>query len=1383
MMTLLQINLHRFGLPVLVLALLIGLGFSASGAGRSFFGTACPVATALIDTTTVEASICTGIAYEFGDQMLTESGTYTETFMASDGTDSTVVLILTVLPAPVTDLFAGICEGDTYEFFGETLTETGTYSHTLTTPEGCDSIINLILRVVPFFDIMESARICEGDTIDFGGVALTESGIYVDSLTAVGGCDSIRTLVLTVLKHSETNWNVGICEGSTFIFNGDTLDQSGMYVHVLPAANGCDSIITLNLTVAAFFETEFSVTICEGESYSFAGEDLTSSGIYMDSLLAAGGCDSTLILNLTVLPPTPTTFAVATICDNQTYTFGDLDLVDPGTYTATLEGPNGCDSTVVLTLTVLPTSSTDISATICSNETYEIAGLSLNETGEYSFVFPAENGCDSTVLLQLTVLPTSETTFNETICNGSTFEFEGEILDASGTYSATYTAENGCDSTVVLNLVVLPELITDLEATICTGESYEFDGIVLTDPGFYTALLSSELGCDSTVNLTLTVAPLEETELVEAICPGTSYNFNGEELSEAGVYVANLTTVFGCDSTVTLTLSIFDPIPVTELSVTICEGESYFFFGLFLTAAGQYDSTLLAANGCDSVIVLNLEVLPVSTTELTEEICAGESVEFNGMTQTESGIYTEIGTGANGCDSLTTLNLTVLPVLETTLDISICANETYEFQGDPLNTAGTYTAVLVAPNGCDSTITLNLEVLPLSETALNVSICSNESYPFNGQNLNTSGTYTALLAAENGCDSTVTLILDVLEAPVTTIQATICSNQTYDFNGEPLDMSGVYVQGFVAENGCDSSVVLTLTVLPIADITVSAQICDGSTYFFDGEPLNSSGTYFGMFVTTGGCDSLVTLELSVLDTLVTNISATICGNESYLFNNEALTESGTYEAFFTASGDCDSLVVLALTVLPTSSTDLEASICAGESYEFQGIALTESGIYAVLLTNADGCDSTITLTLTVLETSSTDLEASICAGESYEFQGDMLTEAGVYTAMLTNAAGCDSTVTLTLAVSLATSSELEASICEGESYDFNGDDLTESGVYTALLTNAAGCDSTVTLTLTVLETSSTDLVESICTGESYLFNGDELTETGIYTVILTNAAGCDSTVTLRLRVLPASQTNLSERICVGETYEFQGALLSASGTYTALLPAANGCDSLVVLELFVLPTVQTDLQAQICDGDSYDFNGEALTEAGVYTALLTGSNGCDSIVVLTLGVTTINTAVSLSGNTLTAAATNVAYQWIDCTTNTPIAGATESSFTPSVTGNYAVVLTTPDGCSATSVCIDVIIVSTGEALKGLAWQIQPNPARTSTTIRLENPLSTELYLELFDQTGRILNRQRIAEGAQQVEIDLKNLPQGLFLVRLTNGQNSSETKRLVKLTD
>ncbi|MCC6412222.1 MAG: hypothetical protein IT270_11225, partial [Saprospiraceae bacterium] len=120
---------------------------------------------------------------------------------------------------------------------------------------------------------------------------------------------------------------------------------------------------------------------------------------------------------------------------------------------------------------------------------------------------------------------------------------------------------------------------------------------------------------------------------------------------------------------------------------------------------------------------------------------------------------------------------------DTTIEASICDNETYTFNGSVLDQPGTYEVVLIASDGTDSTVTLILQVLPTAQTTVDATICEGETYSFNGQMLQLAGTYTAVLPAFNGCDSTVTLKLNVLPSSQTMLEATICEGETYTFGG------------------------------------------------------------------------------------------------------------------------------------------------------------------------------------------------------------------------------------------------------------------------------------------------------------------------------------------------------------------------------------------------------------------------------------------------------------------------------------------------------------------------------------------------------------------------------------------------------------------------
>ena len=127
-------------------------------------------------------------------------------------------------------------------------------------------------------------------------------------------------------------------------------------------------------------------------------------------------------------------------------------------------------------------------------------------------------------------------------------------------------------------------------------------------------------------------------------------------------------------------------------------------------------------------------------------------------------------------------------------------------------------------------------------------------------------------------------------------------------------------------------------------------------------------------------------------------------------------------------------------------------------------------------------------------------------------------QSGDYTTITTNIAGCDSVVTLHLTVNHATASDTSATACE--SFTWEGETYTVSGDYTTIKTNSAGCDSVITLHLTVNHATASDTSVVVC--ESYTWNGETYTQSGDYTVYLTNAAGCDSVATLHLTFLDLS---------------------------------------------------------------------------------------------------------------------------------------------------------------------------------------------------------------------------------------------------------------------
>ena len=1153
--------------------------------------------------------------------------------------------------------------------------------------------------------------------------------------TDEGQSDQVARAQQVPFSVTDTEIDTAICLGESYIFDGDTLTTSGQYQAIFMDVNGEDSIVTLNLTVVPPpAVTTLSVTLCSGESYVVGGDTLSSTGFYSVVLATTAGCDSIVNLILTVLPPRPATEVEANICFGESYLFNGDTLVESGSYSTIFESIFGCDSTVNLTLSLGPDSisTTNLEAEFCSNESYLFNGDTLTAAGIYTAVLQNQSGCDSIITLTLTALPTAQTFLQATICGDSLYVFYNDTLTQSGLYTEVLdgAAANGCDSTVTLSLTVLPVSSTVLDASICTGESYDFNGDVLTTGGIYTTVLTNANGCDSTITLTLVELAPSQTALVTTICSDATYLFDGEELSESGVYTAVYTNEVGCDSTVTLNLTVVPADLGSSLAVTICEESAYDFYGDTLTQSGIYTALLTNVNGCDSTITLTLTVREPDLTLIEASVCAGETYLFNGENLGAPGAYTALLVNANGCDSLVILNLSVLPVSGSSIEASFCSGDTYAFNGEDLSAGGVYTALLTNAVGCDSTVTLILTELATSQTSLDATICEGETYPFEGQDYTESGVYSASYTNAAGCDSTVTLTLTVLADLGETLNVTICEEETYEFYGETLFESGVYTQVFPGSNGCDSTITLNLTVR-LVDLTLLEEtFCEGQTFLFNGENLGSPGVYTALLTNSDGCDSLVILNLSLSTGVSSEITDFFCEGGSYDFNGQTLTEPGVYTAMLTTEAGCDSIITLTLTLRDPDLTLLEETICEGQSYEFNGETLFAPGAYTALLTNSLGCDSLVILNLTALPTDITPAAATICEGDVYDFYGQNLTAPGIYVNALTNVNGCDSNIVLTLTVLEPDTTELEVEVCEGQLVEFNGQILVESGIYTALLTNSNGCDSVVVLDLTFVPTSGSTTEASICPNEVYPFNGEDLTEAGTYVFVLTNAAGCDSTAVLNLVVLPVSNTTV---------------------------------------------------EARICEGESYLFDGTDLSESGAYEATFINTVGCDSTVALLLQVDEVVFLVEQQGQALSVEATDATFQWINCATNLPIEGATGNVFMPTVTGSYAVVVT-QEGCTATSDCFAVTVVSTENPSAEAGWQVLPNPTSGLAQLRMDAALPETVQLQVFDLAGRLCLQQTIAAGETDVQIDLNRLADGVFLARLSGGAFATKVQRIVKVS-
>lgn len=261
-------------------------------------------------------------------------------------------------PTPTTVLRDTICDGQTVFFDGQSLGSTGIYADTLASFFGCDSIINLDLTVLPNPTVNLTETICFGDTVWVGTTPYTTTGMFTQNLFTSFGCDSTISLNLTVLPENLVTLNEIICQGQSFTVGTNSYSTSDTYVDTLSSWQGCDSIVTLNLTVV---QTSVSIAPpdtldCVQNSVNLVSNATTSFGNLSYLWSTIGGAFSS-----------PTNFPQAAV-------------YEPGLYTLTVTAA-GCSSTASVTVVedaVFPTAVIASSATLLTCAT---TNITLNGNG------------------------------------------------------------------------------------------------------------------------------------------------------------------------------------------------------------------------------------------------------------------------------------------------------------------------------------------------------------------------------------------------------------------------------------------------------------------------------------------------------------------------------------------------------------------------------------------------------------------------------------------------------------------------------------------------------------------------------------------------------------------------------------------------------------------------------------------------------------------------------------------------------------------------------------------------------------------------------------------------------------------------------------------
>ena len=632
-----------------------------------------------------------------------------------------------------------------------------------------------------------------------------------------------------------------------------------------------------------------------------------------------------------------------------------------------------------------------------------------------------------------------------------------------------------------------------------------------------------------------------------------------------------------------------------------------------------------------------------------------------------------------------------------------------------------------------------------------------------------STSYTVTATNINGCSQSSTVDVVVNQPSSSTTVISECDS--YTWNGQTYTASGTYTFTTTNNAGCDSTATLNLTIKNSSSATVSVSECESYTWPLDGQTYTASGNYEHIIPNSVGCDSTVTLNLTILQPTSNTIDLTVCDPYTWPLTGLTYANSGTYTAIIPNAAGCDSVVTLNLVKVDAYFTDINVSSCESYTWAVNGQTYTSSGVYSHVLQSVSGCDSTVNLNLTITQPTSATVSVTACSSYTWPLNGETYTTSGQRTFTLLNAAQCDSVVTLDLTITQPTSATVSVTACSSYTWPLNGETYTTSGQRTFTLMNAAQCDSIVTLDLTITQPTSATVSVTACSSYTWPLNGETYTTSGLRTFTLMNAAQCDSVVTLDLTITQPTSSTVTVTACNSYTWPLNGETYTTSGQRTFTLMNAAQCDSVVTLDLTITQPTSSTVTVTACNSYTWPLNGETYTTSGQRTFTLMNAAQCDSIVTLDLTITSFTATATYSSNGEITASTGSSYQWINCATNAAIPGATSQTYTATENGSYAVIVTSGD-CTETSACVMVGDLSVKD-VKSTSIALFPNPTSGMVNITMS---ANEAVAEVFDMNGKILQTVRINSGDV---IDLSSYERGVYSIKVMT-ELGTTVERVVK---
>ncbi len=398
------------------------------------------------------------------------------------------------------------------------------------------------------------------------------------------------------------------------------------------------------------------------------------------------------------------------------------------------------------------------------------------------------------------------------------------------------------------------------------------------------------------------------------------------------------------------------------------------------------------------------------------------------------------------------------------------------------------------------------------------------------------------------------------------------------------------------------------------------------------------------------------------------------------------------------------------------------------------------------------------------------------------------TTIGSYQVMDTipNACGLDSIMTINLTITGPSTGTDVITACDSYTWIDNNNYTTSNNTATHTIVNGAanGCDSIVTLNLTINNTATGTDVITACNSYTWIDNNtyNVSNNTATHTIVNGAANGCDSVVTLNLTINNTATGTDVITACDSYTWIDNNTYTASNNTatHTIVNGAANGCDSIVTLNLTINNTATGTDVITACNSYTWIDNNTytASNNTATHTIVNGAANGCDSVVTLNLTINTVDNSTSTQGNdSIMANATGATYQWLDCNNNYAIiSGATNQLFVASANGSYAVEVT-QNSCTDTSNCITITGVGIENMYNENSITIYPNPNNGLFTIKNIDNKNQTVDLSIISLTGEIIGNWSFTNT---IELNLSEKAKGIYYLQLKTKEGITTKKLLIQ---